>query len=55
MVAEIDPAKTLDYTRAHWVVENKLHWILDVQLGEDYSRKRYLNAAENYSIIMKVP
>jgi predicted transposase YbfD/YdcC len=53
-LGQIDPEKTLDYTRAHWGVENKLHWVLDVQFGEDYSRKRYLNAAENYSIIMKV-
>ena len=53
-LGEIEPAKILDYTRAHWGVENKLHWVLDVQFGEDYSRKRYLNAAENYSIIMKV-
>ena len=53
-LGEIDPAKILDYTRDHWGVENMLHWVLDVQFGEDYSRKSYLNAAENYSIIMKV-
>lgn len=48
-----DPELFLNYTRAHWTIENKLHWVLDVQFGEDQSRKRSQNAAENYSIIMK--
>lgn len=52
-VKDSDPGLILDYTRAHWGVENKLHWVLDVQFGEDQSRKRSQNAAENYSIIMK--
>ncbi|MBN2883586.1 MAG: ISAs1 family transposase, partial [Clostridia bacterium] len=40
--------------RLHWYVENKLHWNLDVIFGEDASRKRVANAAENFSIIEKV-
>lgn len=51
---EEDPLKMLNYVRSHWAVENKLHWILDVQFGEDQSRKRNQNAAQNYSIIMKI-
>ncbi len=35
-------------------VENKLHWILDVQFNEDQSRKRQENSAQNYSIILKI-
>ena len=35
-------------------VENKLHWILDVQFNEDQSRKRQENAAQNYSVILKI-
>ena len=37
--------------RSHWVIENKLHWILDVQFKEDSSRKRMGNSAANFNII----
>lgn len=40
--------------RSHWGIENKVHWILDVQFGEDDSRKRAGNAAQNYSIVLKI-
>ena len=40
--------------RSHWGVENKLHWVLDVGFSEDASRKRKNNAAQNYSILLKV-
>jgi predicted transposase YbfD/YdcC len=35
-------------------VENKLHWTLDVAFSEDASRKRMGNAAQNYSILLKI-
>lgn len=40
--------------RAHWSIENQLHWSLDVQFGEDDSRKRVRNAAQNFSAIRKI-
>lgn len=40
--------------RSHWNVENQLHWSLDVQFGEDASRKRIRNAAQNFSTIRKI-
>jgi len=40
--------------RNHWSIENKLHWILDVGFSEDSSRKRNQNAAQNYSILLKI-
>ena len=40
--------------RNHWGVENKLHWTLDVAFSEDASRKRNKNAAQNYSILLKI-
>ena len=40
--------------RAHWGVENSLHWIMDVVFGEDYSRVRTANGAENVSLIKHV-
>lgn len=47
------PAVFLNATRKHWVIENKLHWSLDVIFKEDQSRKRFKNATENFSIILK--
>ena len=43
----------LKATRNHWLIENKLYWSLDVIFKEDQSRKRFKNAAENFSIILK--
>lgn len=39
--------------RNHWAVENNLHWVLDVQFKEDYSRKRKDNSAENFAIVRR--
>lgn len=48
------PEKFLKNTRNHWLIENKLHWGLDVIFKEDESRKRNNNVAENFSIILKL-
>lgn len=40
--------------RNHWCVENELHWSLDVSFGEDQSRTRVRNAAENLSRIRRI-
>ena len=37
--------------RAHWGIENKLHWILDVNFHEDYARNRTNHSAENMAIL----
>jgi predicted transposase YbfD/YdcC len=42
-----DAAKFARAVRGHWGVENQLHWVLDVVFGEDQSRARTGNAAEN--------
>ncbi|WP_290079009.1 ISAs1 family transposase, partial [uncultured Duncaniella sp.] len=39
--------------RAHWGIENKLHWHLDVTFKEDQSRVRSKNGAVNLSSIRK--
>ena len=44
----------LKISRNHWAVENTLHWSLDVIFGEDRSRKRTNNVAENFSVVLKV-
>jgi len=40
--------------RAHWSIENSLHWILDVTLNEDASRIRVRNAPENIAVIRRI-
>jgi len=40
--------------RQHWGIENKLHWVLDVAFGEDLSRKRTGNAAQNFSLLNRI-
>ncbi len=40
--------------RCHWAIENNLHWSLDVAFGEDLSRKRRDNAAQNFNMVRKI-
>ncbi len=40
--------------RGHWGVENKLHWVLDVQFREDQSRARAGYAAENLATLRRL-
>lgn len=40
--------------RSHWAIENSLHWILDVTLGEDASRIRKDNAPENMAMVRHI-
>jgi hypothetical protein len=34
------PATVLSWTRGHWGIENRLHYVRDVTLGEDANRTR---------------
>ncbi len=43
-----------EIVRAHWGVENKLHWHLDVSFGEDLCKIRKDHAAENFSLAKKM-
>jgi predicted transposase YbfD/YdcC len=38
-------------SRAHWSVENSLHWVLDVTFREDESRVRVGNAPQNLAVL----
>lgn len=40
--------------RAHWNIENGLHWVLDTTFDEDRCRARKDHAAENLAIIRKL-
>ena len=47
-------AKLLNHAaRAHWGIENQLHWRLDVVFNEDGGCIRHDNAAENIDILRK--
>jgi len=48
------PQDALELTRAHWQIENGLHWMLDVHLGEDQSRARKDNAPANIALINRI-
>jgi predicted transposase YbfD/YdcC len=48
------PQQALALTRAHWQIENNLHWILDVHLGEDASRARKDHAPANLALIKRI-
>jgi predicted transposase YbfD/YdcC len=49
-----DAAKIGSAIRAHWAIENTLHWSLDVSFKEDHCRVRTKNAAENFNILRKI-
>lgn len=49
--ASMSAAQLLYAKRSHWSVENSLHWILDVDFGEDSMRMRAGCAAENMNLM----
>ena len=49
-----DAPKQLEAARAHWGVENNVHWCLDVAFSEDDCRVRMENAAENFAILRRL-
>jgi hypothetical protein len=38
--AQASPARLLALVRAHWTIENRLHWVRDVTFDEDRSQVR---------------
>lgn len=50
----LSPARVLEVTRAHWSIENNLHWQLDVTFREDDARTRKNYAPENLAIIRRI-
>lgn len=48
---ENDAEKLSKIVRSHWSIENSLHWVMDVSFGDDDSRIRKGNAANNMSIV----
>ena len=40
--------------RSHWCIENNLHWMLDVIMGEDLCQTRKKHAALNFASLRKI-
>ena len=56
-ISSIDSAKVESIAaaiRSHWMIENNLHWVLDVVFKEDESRIRNEIAAQNMSWVRKM-
>lgn len=46
-----DADRMLAVKRAHWGIENRLHWVLDIAFREDDARNRVGYGAENMAIL----
>jgi predicted transposase YbfD/YdcC len=51
---DLSAADLTTAARAHWGVENRLHWVLDVTFGEDASQVREDHAPQNFSLLKKI-
>ena len=49
-----DATEMLRVVRAHWAVENSLHWSLDISFREDESRVRIGHAGQNLALVRKL-
>ncbi len=48
-----DAKRIAEAARAHWEIENCVHWVLDVTFNEDHSRIRNENGPEILSLVRK--
>ena len=48
------PAQLAAAIRRHWMIENGLHWVLDVGFNEDASRVRERTAARNLALLRRI-
>ena len=48
------PERFNQIARAHWGIENQLHWVLDVVFNEDQSRNRKDNCPDNLALLRKL-
>lgn len=51
---KVSATALLNIARAHWTIENQLHWVLDVVLCEDAARNRKDHGPQNLSTLRKL-
>jgi predicted transposase YbfD/YdcC len=49
-----DPRRLERVVRAHWAIENNLHWVLDIAFDEDSHRTRKGHSAANFAVIRHI-
>ena len=49
----VEASQFARWIRAHWGIENQLHWVLDMAFNEDASQKRAGYSAENFSRLLR--
>jgi len=50
----LKPERLIEVVRAHWSIENQLHWMLDVVFREDEARTRKDYAPENLAALRRI-
>ena len=50
----LTPARFNQVVRTHWDIENRLHWVLDVVMGEDRTRNRKDHGPENLALLRRL-
>lgn len=49
-----DASTLATVVRAHWGIENRVHWCIDVALNDDQMRARVKNADANLTIVRRL-
>jgi len=49
-----DPKRLERVVRAHWAIENNLHWVLNIAFNEDSNRTRKGHSTENLAVIRHI-
>ena len=54
LLTDPDVKRFAQAVRGHWGIENKLHWVLDVTMGEDANRTSKDHGPENLAILRRL-
>jgi predicted transposase YbfD/YdcC len=51
--APLDAERIAHAVRAHWTIENQVHWVLDTEFKDDLSRYRSGHGAKNMAVVRR--
>ena len=54
LITPLSAKRFTEVARAHWGIDNGLHWVLDVTMNEDQARNRKDNGPENISLLRRL-